>query len=182
MEIISQAKRDLEFHLDRVSTIWYKTAENILLTAKMLIEAENDLSALDYRRFKNKLASQGIMSLSTISKLRQIGKNTVLSNPDYLHKLPQSYETLYILTGQENDVIEEKIINNEINASSERKTVLSLFKEPQATEIVVSKSTPKNEVRIKLNVDIVDSPDLIKMINDLQKLQAMGLIDITKGI
>lgn len=182
MEIISQAKRDLEFHLERVTTIWYKTAENILLTSKMLIEAENELSALDYRKFKNELASKNVMSLSTISKLRQIGKNAVLSKPEYLHKLPQSYETLYILTGQEDDVIEAKIINNEINASSERKTILSLFKEPQDAEIVTNGTIIKNEIRIKLNVDIDDSPELIQIIKDLKKLQDMGLIDIIKGI
>lgn len=180
---ISPAKNSVQFHLERVATYWYKTAENILMTAKMLLDAENDLSVHDYREFRKQLSIQGIMSPSTVSKLRQISKNAILNNSDYLQKLPQSYESLYILTTQDDNLVEDKIIKNEITAKSDRKDIIALFKlRGEVVEDAVLDKESKKTLKISIKESDLNSEKIALILIELKKLQELGLIDISGDI
>ncbi|NDB59875.1 hypothetical protein EB001_15725 [bacterium] len=80
-------------YANRYQTFLNKTAESILSLTETVYEAEKNLSADDFKIFKEEV---GLNSKATVSKFLAIGKNVSLLRP-YSKNLPYSWTTLYRL-------------------------------------------------------------------------------------
>ena len=80
-------------YANRYQTFLNKTAESILSLTETVYEAEKNLSADDFKVFKEEV---GLNSKATVSKFLAIGKNVSLLRP-YSKNLPYSWTTLYRL-------------------------------------------------------------------------------------
>ena len=178
--IVSQAKNDLELHYEKISSAWYKTTESIIETARYLLEAKEQLSLFDYKKLTESLVENSVMSLSTISKLKGIAENQVLCNPDNQKLLPPSYETLYLLSLKDETVLEEKLLNNEINAETNRKELTAIFRSDQTTSVPKLDVHYADRIIIKGDLSTIPKKDFQELIAILKKLKNAG-IEVSGG-
>lgn len=104
---------------ERIGKTWHKAAASIIETGQLLLNAElkfdNEGAGDRYQALVNKLVSDWKMNPSTISKLRGIAKNKLLTQPENIPLLPPSYATLHKLTQAPEDELADAIANGKIN-------------------------------------------------------------------
>ena len=124
---ISHAKNIVDNYLISITSAWNKAAMSIIEVGRQLNEAQNDLSKIEFRQLKRELEDQRIMSNSTITKLRMIANNVVLTREENQKYLPPSYETLYLLTRVEDDELEKAFVNQQISTETQRNYISEIF-------------------------------------------------------
>jgi len=114
-------KKSVADYTDKISAAWHKATISIFEVGAALIEAKGQLSPRDYRDLTRDLEDRRIMSGSTISKLMSVASNAILTKPDYQNRLPPSYVTLYMLSRQEDDSLEQAIIEGQVTSETQQK-------------------------------------------------------------
>ena len=178
MEIISNSKTDLTSYFDKISTSWYKAAKSIIETGIYLNESKTNLSHRDWLQLCRELISRRIMSKTTISKIMTISKNQILLNDEYQKQLPSSYETLYLLSKQDEEVLESKINQHEITPETTQKELKSIFVINNLKTKDVKKNNKIQRIIIKGNIRNLPQDYLEELSTILDKLKRYGL-DIT---
>ena len=146
----------------KIASAWHKTIENILETARTLLEARDALLPSEWRAVRRHLDSNYILSGTTISKLLRIANSKVFSNPEYQNRLPVSYETLYLLSDKDETLLIEKINSDDIHTGLLQKEVRGLFEtRPSKSD----KTDNSNLTKITISGDFTQVPE-----DELQKL------------
>lgn len=85
---------NVEEAVTRISASWHRATQSIIDTALLIY----DYSFSDeWEEIKEKLTEHKIMSKTVISMLTTIAANPTLTDPQNIHLLPASYNTLYQL-------------------------------------------------------------------------------------
>lgn len=169
---ISYTKKNLTEYATKIATAWHKATESILEVGRLLLDAKEELSVVEFRELKRGLIEARIMSPSTLSKLQRIAGNAILTKPDYQELLPPSYETLYQLSGHEDQTLEEKILEGKITNRTQQGDVRSIFADPAAKP---SSSTGKvNTVTVKGDLRKITEGQLPELKVILIKLKEWG--------
>ncbi len=175
---ISYTKKNLISYATKIVTTWHKATESILEVGSILLDAKDKLSPVEFRELKRGLTDAKIMSSSTLSKIQQIAKNAVLTKPDYQDLLPPSYETLYQLSGHEDDVLEGKILEGKITKRTQQKDVRSIFADTDdksSKEKGASKTKDVSDViSIKGDLSKITDDQMPDLKNILNKLKEFG--------
>ena len=79
---ISHAKKNVENYLLSITSAWNKAAMSIIEVGRQLNEAHKNLTKIEFRRLRRELEDQRIMSKSTITKLKKIANNVVLTREE----------------------------------------------------------------------------------------------------
>ena len=124
---ISHAKKNVDNYLISITSSWNKVAMSIIEVGRQLNEAQNDLSKIEFRQLKRELEDQRIMSNSTITKLRMIANNVVLTREENQKYLPPSYETLYLLSRIDENDLSEAFENQLISTETQRNNIPNIF-------------------------------------------------------
>ena len=124
---ISHAKKNVDNYLISITSAWNKAAMSIIEVGRQLNEAQNDLSKIEFRQLKRELEDQRIMSSSTITKLKMIANNVVLTKEENQKYLPPSYETLYLLSRIEENELSEAFENQLISTETQRNNISNIF-------------------------------------------------------
>lgn len=95
---ISYTKKSLTSYAQKIGAAWHRAAESIIEVGCMLNEAEDKLGPPGFRELRKQLQNDKVMSGATISKLKIIAQNALLTAPKRVQLLPPSYETLYNLS------------------------------------------------------------------------------------
>ena len=124
---ISHAKNNIDSYLISITSAWNKAAMSIIEVGRQLNEAKENLSNIKFRQLKRELEDQRIMSNSTITKLRMIANNVVLTKEENQKYLPPSYETLYLLSRVEENELSEAFDNQLISTETQRNNIPNIF-------------------------------------------------------
>jgi hypothetical protein len=89
-----------------IAGAWNKTIDALLDTANLLFVYSQQSN---WREIKEQLQTDGVMGASVISMMLRIGRDPRLQKPAVKKLLPPSYNTLYLLTKLDDDVIDAKI-------------------------------------------------------------------------
>lgn len=137
-----------------VQASWRKAASSIIETAILLLKAENTLCRADSVSLTKYLEQSNILSGSVISKLRQIARNTVLTDPGNILMLPSSYATLYEISKQDNDITQRCIKEGKISSATQLKDLQNIFPALNQMKIV----SIKNEIVVSFPNDMSSVP------------------------
>lgn len=178
-EVISYRKNELveQFTL-KIASAWHKATESIIETGKYLLDAEQQLSKAEFRDLRRTLEDKRIMSGSVISKILGIARNQVLTNPEYQNFLPPSYATLYLLSQQDENILQDKIVNNEISAEIEQKDVKIIFNTSGESTVGSTKqktTSLTNTIALKGDFSKVSKEVHEELINILKKLKTFDI-------
>jgi len=112
---------------DQVVTSWKRAAQAVISAGKHLIDAQNACKTpAEKERLEAYLIAQGLNS-ATISKLRTIASNPVLSDERHVMSLPSSYTTLYELSRIKSErKLAEAVAHGEICVEMTRKDAAQL--------------------------------------------------------
>lgn len=92
--------------VSNIAGAWNKTIDALLDTANLLFTYSQQSN---WREIKEQLQTDGVMGASVISMMLGIGRDPRLQKPAIKKLLPPSYNTLYLLTKLDDDVIDAKI-------------------------------------------------------------------------
>jgi len=159
----------IESYRDKITTSWKEATASILRTASLLLEAETELSELEFLDLLGGLP----FSQSTASKLLTIGQNKHLSN--YQEHLPPHWTTIYELALMPEEQLKTEIEAGHINPSVDGVTVRTIRQTP------VKQTPPSNPETIPLGqtesqsanavfgrIEIPEKFDRLK-VNDFQR-------------
>ena len=124
---ISHAKKNVENYLLSITSAWNKAAMSIIEVGRQLNEAHKNLTKIEFRRLRRELEDLRIMSKSTITKLKKIANNVVLTREENQKYLPPSYETLYLLSRIDENDLSEAFENQLISTETQRNNVPNIF-------------------------------------------------------
>jgi len=126
----------------KIASTWQKAALSIIEAGQYLLEAEDHLAPDQYRALTLHLVEEVGMSASTISKLRRIALNPVLTSPDNVPKLPPSYATLYRMAQVEETQLQAAFEDDTISTDTQLKEVeTAFFKKPKKTKPSITPPT-----------------------------------------
>ena len=171
---ISHAKKNVDNYLISITSAWNKAAMSIIEVGRQLNEAQNDLNKIEFRQLKRELEDQRIMSNSTITKLRMIANNVVLTREENQKYLPPSYETLYLLTRVEDDELEKAFVNQQISTETQRSNISEIFGSQKTSSQQVN-SKPKISISIPDSLSQQDFMLLKKLLNQIQKISGIKI-------
>lgn len=143
-----------EFKVGIVAS-WRKVASSIIETARLLLQAEEQLDRAGFTAIRKHLVDNGIMSETVISKLLKIARNAVLSAPDNVPLLPGSYATLYVLAGKDPAEVQSALSDGRITPLTQLKDVTDLFPTAQAT---VQKGSTSASILVVVQSDLSNVP------------------------
>ncbi len=89
-----------------IAGAWNKTIDALLETANLLYTYSQQAN---WKEIKEQLQLDGVMGASVISMMLGIGRDPRLQKPSLKKLLPPSYNTLYLLTKLDDDVIDAKV-------------------------------------------------------------------------
>lgn len=92
--------------VSNVGAAWNKTIDSLLETANLLYTYYQQAN---WKEIKEQLQFDGVMGASVISMMIGIGRDPRLQKPSLKKLLPPSYNTLYLLTKLDDDVIDAKV-------------------------------------------------------------------------
>ena len=96
---------DILQSVQEIAASWRKSTEAIIETGNLLNKAESDFTHEQYSSLRDYLIAEVGISNSVISKLKTIARNPLLIDPNYHHRLPPSYATLYQISKIEQSVL-----------------------------------------------------------------------------
>lgn len=143
-----------EFKIGIVAS-WKKVASSIVETARLLLEAEQQLDRAGFTAIRKHLADNGIMSETVISKLLTIARNAVLSAPDNVPLLPGSYATLYVLARKDPAEVQSALTDGRISPLTQLKDLTDLFPEVSGKGQKVS---PAKDIVVVVQNDLSNVP------------------------
>ena len=111
---ITKQNTMLEEMKHNITASWRNPESSIIETAMLLLEAENTLSRADSVALTKYLEENNILSGSVISKLRQIARNSALTDQANVLVLPPFYPELYKDNKRKLISIERNIANLKI--------------------------------------------------------------------
>ncbi len=111
---------------DRISASWRQATESILETGRLLVEAENQLSELEFLNLIETLP----FTQSTATKLITIGQTAHLEA--YKRHLPPHWTTIYELALMPEEQLKGEIETGHINPSTERQSVVAIRRDETA--------------------------------------------------
>ena len=159
---ISHAKKNVDNYLISITSAWNKAAFSIIEVGRQLNEAQNELSKNQWVQLRRELEDQRIMSNSTITKLKMIANNVVLTREENQKYLPPSYETLYVLSQVEDDELSKAFDDHQISTETQRKNIPEIVLYPEF--IVESFKDPTALICFsgKISKDSFKKPESIK--------------------
>ena len=89
-----------------IGKAWHKTIDALLETATLLHSYSQQAN---WREIKERLQVDGLMGASVVSMMLSIGRDRRLQKPAVKKLLPPSYNTLYLLSKLNDDVIDAKV-------------------------------------------------------------------------
>lgn len=134
---------------------WRKVASSIIETARLLLQAEEQLDRAGFTAIRKHLVDNGIMSETVISKLLKIARNSVLSAPANVPLLPGSYATLYVLARKDPSEVQSALSDGRITPLTQLKDVTDLFPEMPAK---VQKGSPPASILVVVQSDLSNVP------------------------
>ena len=170
---ISHAKKNVDNYLISITSAWNKAAFSIIEVGRQLNEAQNELSKNQWVQLRRELEDQRIMSNSTITKLKMIANNVVLTREENQKYLPPSYETLYVLSQVEDDELSKAFDDHQISTETQRKNIPEIFGSHK-------NATRKKNSNSKISITIPDSMskqeylllnDLLNQINKISGIK-----------
>lgn len=163
MNKISHVKSDdalsdeIKQHAERIGESWHKAAQSIIDTGQYILDAEDSLSGDDYDRLKEHLISRAGLSGPTISKLRTIARNKVLTKEDNVRKLPPSYATIYELAGiKDRAKLTAAFVDDKIHPELERNEVKEIFSPKQP-----STKAPARDASMDIKIQLMPKAETI---------------------
>jgi hypothetical protein len=126
----------------RINGAWQKSAEAIIETGSLLIEAKDDLK---HGTFENMVRLELKFSPQTARMLMSIASNPTLSNRKHASDLPPSWYALYQLTKLPEPLLLEKINDGTITPKTERKEIMELLAVSDEKKAPKKKPTAKQK-------------------------------------
>lgn len=99
----------IQYYYDEVIKHYKTSVEGIIQMGDTLYQAKKEL-----KKSFRELAEMLPFGSAVASYLVTISQNSILANPEYRDKLPSKYNTLYALAQLPDDILEKKLINEEI--------------------------------------------------------------------
>lgn len=112
---------------DKISASWRQATDSILETGRLLVEAENQLSELEFLNLIETLP----FTQSTAIKLITIGQTSHLEA--YKTHLPPHWTTIYELALMPEEQLKDEIETGHINPSTERQSVVAIKRDKTGT-------------------------------------------------
>ena len=162
-----------------ISTSWFRSTEQILLTAQLVLVAEKELDRKSLVSLKKQLP----FGAGTYSKLKKIAKTSILNDPDNMIFLPNSFSTIYELThvSEENirEAIDDGILTSEISRSNikELRSIIhrpSLKKEGKVVQIEVA------TIFAESNLDKSSSKKVESLLNQIGEIDGVKVVARSK--
>ena len=171
---ISHAKKNVDNYLISITSAWNKAAMSIIEVGRQLNEAQNDLSKIEFRQLKRELEDQRIMSSSTITKLKMIANNVVLTKEENQKYLPPSYETLYLLSRIEENELSEAFENQLISTETQRNNISNIFGYQKQTSSKINSSS-KISISIPENLSKEEFFQLKIYLSEIKKISGVRI-------
>lgn len=149
---------------------WNKAIESVIETAQMIKRAEDQLDRRQLGELKRRLEQERIMSGPTFSKLAKIAANPVLTAPENLPRLPNSYATLYELAQYDDAIVQQALEEGTIHAAIKHKDVGDVLpsREKRTKQVTITGTNAKISVSIRFSAENGEVPDeLLKRLNEL---------------
>lgn len=121
VELSAPAKR----WATRITDTWRKSAQAIIETGRLLIEAK---AALAHGEFLEMAKTKLPFDVRATQRLMRIASDARLSNATHESLLPPNWGTLYELTKLDDDTFDARIEDGTINPGMERKAISTLIK------------------------------------------------------
>jgi len=171
---ISHAKNNIDSYLISITSAWNKAAMSIIEVGRQLNEAKENLSNIKFRQLKRELEDQRIMSNSTITKLRMIANNVVLTKEENQKYLPPSYETLYLLSRVEENELSEAFDNQLISTETQRNNIPNIFGYQKITSSKAN-SNSKISISIPENLSRDEMVQLKIYLSEIKKISGVKI-------
>ena len=152
-------------YIVKIQTAWTKSVESILETARLLKQAKDDLSEIDYFDLSNNLP----FSPSTIEKLISISNNKQINNPSNLESLPPHWTTLYELSLLPENVVKDELKTGNINPDVSRSYVSDIKNTTKNSKSSQSISKSVEPPQAKLASVLLPKGFDINKVEELQK-------------
>jgi hypothetical protein len=168
----------------RINDAWQKSAEAIIETGRLLVNAKEGPDSLPHGEFTNMVQLKLNFGQSTASRLMLIAKNTQLSNHAHVHTLPPSWGTLYELTKLPEPLLLEKIKDGTITPKTERKEIMELLAVSDDGKAKTKKSAAKPKSKPETGPSTKDAfVDELKQLSKAQQVDeifsVMGQLGLT---
>jgi hypothetical protein len=121
----------IEVWKDRITAAWQKGVASIVETGKLLVEAK---AQVDHGEWTRLIENELPFDRTTALRLMTIAQHPIVSNDAHGQHLPTSWRTLYELTKMDQKLLSEKLESGEINAKTERKSVVAMRPRPKPTQ------------------------------------------------
>jgi hypothetical protein len=108
-KVVENKDDRIQYYYDEVIKHYKTSVEGIIQMGVTLYQAKKEL-----KKSFRELAEMLPFGSAVASYLVTISQNSILANPEYRDKLPSKYNTLYALAQLPDDILEEKLINEEI--------------------------------------------------------------------
>ena len=171
---ISHAKKNVNNYLISITSAWNKAAMSIIEVGRQLNEAQNNLSKIEFKQLKRELEDQRIMSSSTITKLKMIANNVVLTREENQKYLPPSYETLYLLSRIEENELSEAFENQLISTETQRNNISNIFGYQKQTSSKINSSS-KISISIPENLSKEEFFQLKIYLSEIKKISGVRI-------
>ena len=171
---ISHAKKNVDNYLISITSAWNKAAMSIIEVGRQLNEAQNNLSKIEFKQLKRELVDQRIMSSSTITKLKMIANNVVLTREENQKYLPPSYETLYLLSRIEENELSEAFENQLISTETQRNNISNIFGYQKQTSSKINSSS-KISISIPENLSKEEFFQLKIYLSEIKKISGVRI-------
>lgn len=148
-----------------ISTAWHKTIDALFETANLLYTYSQQAN---WREIKEQLQTDGVMGASVISMMLGIARDPRLQKPAIKRLLPPSYNTLYLLTKLDDDVIDAKIKDEVLTPSL---TVEDVRQWTNPSESRASAQTSTDKIVLRLP-DKFAARDRARLLKSLQEVAA----------
>lgn len=172
---------DILQSVQEIAASWRKSTEAIIETGNLLNQAESKFTHEQYSSLRDYLITEVGMSNSVISKLKTIARNPILIDPNYHHRLPPSYATLYQISKIEEDKLKNALDEGEITSLTQLKDVTAKFGS------LTRKPRKKNDIQTNLTVTFsgdlaVLDVDLLRSLREVLASLQQHITVKTRGI
>jgi hypothetical protein len=103
---------EVEHAVKEIGESWNKAVQSIIDTAVLVHQYKN---SKHWKDIKEQLIERNIMKNSVMSMMTGIAENGLLTSPDNIPLLPPCYNTLYLLTKLDEDVLQDKFRSGDVH-------------------------------------------------------------------
>lgn len=172
-ELVDIEPIDINATLPEFVKAWHDTVASLF---KMLELIQAHQNRPGFEKLCEVLDDKGIIKRSVMSMLQRIIANPVLMAPQHRAYLPPSYNTLWILTGLGEDVLEAKIAKKELTPELTVDAARKWKRDLSAPKSRARKKTAQLYASLKIEDTSKLKLNQVKIQKCLDQLQSLGFL------